>query len=97
MAYAGIGKGQDALREGKKAVQMLPISVDALYGITYVFDLAVIYTMLGEYDLAMENLEHLLSIPSWFSVTWFDWDIRFMPLKTHERYPVLVSKYGILP
>jgi serine/threonine-protein kinase len=95
IARAGLGQKQQAIEEGKRAVELLPISVDALYGITYVYDLAVIYTLLGEYDLALDNLEQLLAIPSWFSTTWFDWDTRFMPLKTHPRYPELVSKFGV--
>jgi len=94
IACAGMGQKERAIREGKKAVDLLPISVDALYGITYVYDLAVIYTMTGEYDLAMEQLNTLLSIRSWFSITWLDWDTRFMPLKTHPGYPELRSKYG---
>jgi tetratricopeptide (TPR) repeat protein len=89
------GQKQQAIEEGKKAVELLPLSMDALYGITYVVDLAVIYAMTGEYDLALENLEHLLSIPSWFSITWIEWDTRFMPLKTHPKYRELVSKYRI--
>lgn len=94
IACAGIGQKERAIREGKKAVDLLPVSVDALYGITYVYDLAVIYTMTGEHDLAMEELESILSLPSWFSTTWFDWDVRFMPLKTHPGYDELIARYG---
>jgi TolB-like protein/Flp pilus assembly protein TadD len=94
IACAGTGQKERAIREGKKAVGLLPISVDALYGITYVYDLAAIYSMTGEYDLALENVGYLMSIPSWFSMTWLDWDIRFMPLKTHPGYQELRLKYG---
>jgi serine/threonine-protein kinase len=95
IAYAGIGQKADAFKEGRRAVELLPMAVDAAYGIQYIIDLATIYTMVGEVDLAMDQLEYLLKVPSWISVTWFDWDIRFLPLKTHPRYQELTSKYGI--
>ena len=65
IAYAGIGQKDEAIREGKKAVELLPLSKDAAYGIPYAQDLAVIYTMTGEHNAALDQIEHLLSIPSW--------------------------------
>ena len=41
IAYYGTGMKERAIGEGKKAVDLLSVSVDALYGITYVHDLAV--------------------------------------------------------
>jgi len=64
IAYAGLGQKADALKEGEKAVELLPMAVDAVYGIQYLIDLAVIYTMVGEPDLAMNQLEYLLTVPS---------------------------------
>jgi serine/threonine-protein kinase len=95
IAYAGIGRKVDAIKEGEKAVDLLPMAVDAFYGIPYVIDLVVIYTMVGEFDLAIDQLEYLLTVPSWLSTTWFDWDFRFAPLKTHPKYQELISKYEI--
>jgi TolB-like protein/Flp pilus assembly protein TadD len=95
IAYAGIGQKADAIREGKRAVDLLPMAVNAVYGVTSVIDLATIYTMVGEPELAMDLLEYLLTVPSWISTTWIDWDIRFAPLKTHPRFQELISKYGI--
>ena len=64
IAYAGIGRKIDAIKEGKRAVDLLPMAVDAVYGIPYVIDLATIYTMVGEFDLAMDQFEYLLTVPS---------------------------------
>jgi TolB-like protein/Flp pilus assembly protein TadD len=95
IAYAGMGQKGDAIKEGKRAVKLLPMSLDAVYGIQPIIDLAVIYTKVGEPDLALEQFEYLLTVPSWMSTTWFDWDIRFAPLKTHPKYQELISKYQI--
>jgi len=62
ICYAALGYKEAAIREGKKAVNILPISKDALYGLPYVQDLAYIYTIIGDYDKALDQIEYLLSI-----------------------------------
>jgi len=95
IAYAGVGQNQEALREGLLAVNLLPMEKDALYGITYVLNLAIIYTMIDEFELAMDQLEYLLSVSSYLSVRWLEWNISFAPLKTLPRYKEMLSKYEI--
>ena len=95
IVYAGLGKKEEAIKEGLKAVALLPVSKDAVYGIAHVQDLAIIYTMLGESDLALDQLDQLLSMPSWITPVWLEWDIRFSPLKNHPRYKELLAKYAI--
>jgi serine/threonine-protein kinase len=95
IAFAGIGKKEEAIKEGLKAVDLLPISKDAIYGLGELNDLAIIYTMVGEFDLAFEKLDQLLSIPSWISPAWLGLDIRFAPLKSDPRYKKLIKKHAI--
>ena len=95
VAYAGLGEKARAIEEGEKAIQLLPISADAVYGISYVIDLAIIYTLLGDFDLALDKIEYLLSIPSWISIPWLEMDIHFAPLKTLPRYKELATKYAV--
>ncbi|MDF1560112.1 MAG: hypothetical protein P1P83_07880 [Bacteroidales bacterium] len=95
IAYAGLGRKEEAIRQGSLAVELLPVSKDATYGIGHLQDLALIYTISGEYDQALKQLEQLLSIPSWITPVWLEWDIRFSPLKTHPEYKKLMSKYAI--
>jgi len=66
IAYAGLGRKQDAIREGKAGVDLLPVSKDALGGFYRVEELALIYAMVGEYDEAIRLLEYLRSIPGDF-------------------------------
>ena len=95
IAYAGLGRKEDAIREGKRGVELYPVSKDALIGPYRVWDLAVIYTMVGEYDAALDEIEYLLSIPSWFSVHDLRLDPDFDPLRDHPRYQPLLEKYAI--
>ncbi len=68
-AYAGSGQKEDAIREGLLAVECLPVSEDAFVGPDLVAVLAEIYSLVGEHDLAIDQLEYLLSIPSWTSAS----------------------------
>ena len=95
LAYAGMGNKEEAIREGLKAEALLPISKDAMYGLGILQDLAIIYTMVGECDQAIDQLDKLLSIPSWFTPVWLGWEIRFAPLKSHSRYKELLTNHAI--
>jgi TolB-like protein/Tfp pilus assembly protein PilF len=53
---AGLGRKADAMAEGKRACELLPLSKDAWEGPSYVMNLAIIYSWVGENDLALEQL-----------------------------------------
>jgi TolB-like protein/tetratricopeptide (TPR) repeat protein len=94
IAYAGLGLKEDAVREGRRGVELLPMSKDAVYGIPHVIDLAQIYAMIGEPEKAVEQLELLLSQPSWISVPWLRADPRFLLLQGDPAFEALLAKYA---
>jgi len=53
---AALGRKDEALREGRRAVELLPITKDALNGSGIVFYFAMIAAWVGEKDLACEQL-----------------------------------------
>ncbi len=93
-AYAGLGRKEEAIREGKRGVELLPVSKDALGGLYHVWDLAEIYTMVGEYKAALDEIEYLLSIPTEMSVPWLRLDPIWDPLRDHPRFEALLEKYA---
>ena len=62
--YAFVGEVKEAVTCGEKAVDLKPIKSDALQGIAKEQDLMEIYIFTGNYNLALERMDHLLSIPS---------------------------------
>jgi Flp pilus assembly protein TadD len=64
MIDAGLGRKEDALREGRRAVGFLPISKDAYDGPILATNLAAIYAQVGERDLALEQLASLVEVPN---------------------------------
>lgn len=94
VAYAGLGRREEALREGLLGVELLPMSKDAVYGIPGVFDLAQIYTILGDFEKAVEQLEYLISRPGWVTVPYLRMDYRFPALRGDPRFEALMAKYA---
>jgi eukaryotic-like serine/threonine-protein kinase len=93
-AYAGLGRKQDAIREGKKAAELLPVSVDAVSGTGILIGLARVYVTVGEYDLAIDQLEYLLSIPSGLQIVELRMHPAWDPLRSNPRFQKLLEKYG---
>jgi tetratricopeptide (TPR) repeat protein len=62
--YGMLGLKDEAVREGLKAVELVPVSKDALLGPDFLADLAEIYTRVGDYDSALDKLEYLMEIPA---------------------------------
>jgi tetratricopeptide (TPR) repeat protein len=54
---AALGRKEEALREGRRAVELMPIAKDSTDGPQVVSNLAWIYAWTGERDLAIEQLE----------------------------------------
>ncbi|MDQ6764944.1 MAG: hypothetical protein M3Z22_02430, partial [Verrucomicrobiota bacterium] len=91
LRYAYRGRTEDALREGRRAVELMPESKDAVDGALALADLARIYARVGEADLAVDILEHLLVTPCLLprrdlQVMW-DWD----PLRDHPQFKKILS------
>ena len=70
----------------------MPVSHDALDGPSFVVSLAQIYSMVGEFDAAIDQLEYLLSIPATFSVQLLRLDPFWDPLRDHPRFQALLEK-----
>jgi TolB-like protein/Flp pilus assembly protein TadD len=62
--HVALGRKEDALREGRRAVGLLPISKDAYDGPILATNLAAIYAQVGEGDLALEQLATLVEVPN---------------------------------
>jgi len=93
LAYAFEGRREEAIREGNRAVVLYPESIDAVEGPFYVLNLANIYTIVGEYDEAINKLEYLLSIPSghFISVPLLRVDPTWDPLRKHPKFQRLLK------
>jgi len=61
---AALGRKEDALREGRRAVELLPVEKDAINGPRMIAHLAMIAAWAGEKDLACEQLAMAIHPPA---------------------------------
>jgi tetratricopeptide (TPR) repeat protein len=90
-ADAALGHKEDAIREGRRAVELLPITKDSIGGATVIQDLAVIYAMTGEQDLALEQLKIAVQLPGYLSYGQLRLDPRWDPLRGDLRFEKIVA------
>ena len=94
IAYAGLGRPDDAVREGKLGMEMIGKRRDEPLGFR-LKDLAQIYAMVGNHDEALKTLDRLLSVPSHFSVGFLKIDPTWNSLRDHPGFLALLQKYDL--
>jgi serine/threonine-protein kinase len=95
IVYAALGRKEDAIRDGIRATELLTRSMDGFYYLPYVIDLAHIYTIVGEDEAALDQIEYLLANPSWISAPFLRMDPRWNRLRDDPRFQALLEKYEI--
>jgi TolB-like protein/Flp pilus assembly protein TadD len=97
MIDAALGRKQDALREGRRAVELLPVTKDVMTGSELLRNLALIYAWTGEKELALNQIAAALQGPGHITYgqlrlhPWWDairQDPRFDQLVEEARKPV---------
>jgi TolB-like protein/Flp pilus assembly protein TadD len=91
LAFAYLGRKEEAIREGERGVALDPVSKDARDGPYHQHQLARIYMLVGEPDKALDTLEPLLKIPYFLSPGWLRIDPTFDPLRATPRFQKLAA------
>jgi serine/threonine-protein kinase len=97
MIDAALGRKEDAIREGRRAVELLPVTKDVMTGSELLRNLALIYAWTGEKELALNQIAAALQGPGHITYgqlrlhPWWDAirdDPRFDKLVEEAKEPV---------
>jgi len=93
-ACAGTGQKDRAIRLGRLELEKHPYSRDVMEGTRAEWEMAQIQVMTGEFDAAMDLIEHFMSVPfdlesvaTLRNMPWWD------PLHDHPRFQTLIEKH----
>jgi TolB-like protein/Tfp pilus assembly protein PilF len=100
MIDAALGRKEDAIREGRRAVELLPLTKDVMTGSELLRNLALIYAWTGEKELALDQIAAALEGPGHITYgqlrlhPWWDAirdDPRFGKLVEEAKKPIEVK------
>ena len=92
MIDAALGHKEDALSEGRRAVELLPVTKDSWTGAQVLTNLAITYAWAGEKDLAIKQLQEIVRIPSPVSYGQLRLHPFWDPLRGDPRFEKLVEE-----
>jgi TolB-like protein/class 3 adenylate cyclase len=88
---AALGRKREALREGRRAVELLPVEKDAINGPLMIKYLAMIAAWAGDKDLACEQLAIAVRPPSTVSYGQLKLEPNWDPLRGYPRFEKIVA------
>jgi Flp pilus assembly protein TadD len=97
VVYSFLGRHEDAIRTGRRAIALLPISRDADSGPFLVSNLARSFMLGGQPDSAIDRLRPLLTMSSWISPAAMRADPTWEALRDHPRFRELTDARAATP
>jgi DNA-binding winged helix-turn-helix (wHTH) protein/TolB-like protein/Tfp pilus assembly protein PilF len=94
LAAAGLGRGDEALRHGERAVQLQPVTRDAAEGPLYLYLLAQIHSRLRQPAAAFAVLDRMFSVPGFYNEICIQRDPGFRTLRDDPSFRAHLDRWS---
>ena len=94
LIQAALGNKEDALRQARRAEELLPIRKDSFDGPIIATTAAAVSAQIGENDLAIEQLQRLVGIPNGPTPGLLRAEPEWHPLRDDPRLKALIERAG---
>ena len=92
---AGLGNTEEALRLGRRAIELLPLEKDSIRGPYMIAHLAIIAAWVGEKDLALEQIRLFEKVtPAGFHYGRLKLDPMWDPLRGDPRFEAIIAAHA---
>jgi hypothetical protein len=91
---AHLGQTDNAIQEGRTACDILPIEKDAVDGVILISNLARVYAITGEKDLALQQLEIATKLPGGSTYGELRLATHWNSLRGDPRFQKLVASFA---
>ena len=91
MADAALGNKEDAIREGRRAVELIPVGKSAIEGPLLIKYLAAIYAWTGDKGRAFEQLDKAVHLPGYLSYGELRLHPIWDPLRGDPRFEKIIA------
>jgi TolB-like protein/class 3 adenylate cyclase/Tfp pilus assembly protein PilF len=91
---AVLGNKEDAIREGRRAVELMPVNKNSIEGPLVIKYLALIYAWTNEKDRAFEQLDKAAHLPGYLSYGQLRLDPKWDPLRGDPRFDKIVASFA---
>jgi len=91
--YSQLHRKEDAIREAKRACELMPETKNALQGVDMLTDMALLYMEVGEMELGLPLLEHSLSVPGGAHVGTLRTSANWEPFSSDPRFKSLLAAH----
>ena len=95
LVHAARGRKEEAIHQGRRAVELLPISKDAYDGPLIMTKLAVIYAQVGEIGFALELLAYLMKLPNGPTAGTLRVEPEWKPLRGDPSFEKLINAAAV--
>ena len=92
-----LGNKESAIKEGERAVELMPVTKNAVQGPLLIKYLAAIYAWVGEKDRALERLNEAVHLPSYLSYGQVRLHPLWEPLRGDARFEQIVNTLAPKP
>ena len=93
LAAAGLLRSDVAVRHGRRAVDLRPVTKDAATGPLYLYLLASIYARVDHRAEAFATLDQMFAAPSFYSERWIERDPWFASLRSDPAFPAHLERW----
>ena len=93
LSYAGLGRSDDALREARLGVELMPVEKEAWRGVYRLGELAAVHAWVGNTDSAVAHLDALLSIPGELTTYILRHEPTWDPLRDDPAFDAMLARH----